>query len=72
VLEVYAEKEWKGEEHKGETPPQIIDDVVKRGQLAVEAIDKAEKAVTANKEEFARLKNDVYCYRRLPTVLLRR
>ncbi len=63
VLEVYAEKEWKGEEHKGETPPQIIDDVVKRGQLAVEAIDKAEKAVTANKEEFARLKNDVYCYR---------
>jgi hypothetical protein len=63
VLEVYAEKEWKGEVHKGETPPQIILDVVKRGQLAVEAIDKAEKSVTTNKEEFARLKNDMYCYR---------
>lgn len=63
VLEVYAEKEWKGEAHKSETPPQVIEDVVKRGQLAVEAIDKAEKAVTNNKEEFARLKNDMYCYR---------
>ncbi len=63
VLEVYAEKEWKGEAHKGETPPQIIDEVVKHGQLAVEAIDKAEKSVTTNQEEFARLKNDVYCYR---------
>lgn len=63
VLEVYAAKEWKGETHSGETPPQIIEDVVKRGQLAVEAIDKAEKSVSANQEEFARLKNDVYCYR---------
>lgn len=63
VLEVYTEKEWKGETHSGETPPQIIDDVVKRGQLAVEAIEKASKSVSANKEEFSRLKNDVYCYR---------
>jgi hypothetical protein len=63
VLEVYAEKEWKGEAHKGETPPQIIDDVVKRGQLAVEAIEKAAKFVGDNQEEFARLKNDIYCYR---------
>jgi len=63
VLEVYAEKEWKSEVHKGETPPQIIEDVVKRGQLAVEAIEKAAKSVSANQDEFARLKNDVYCYR---------
>ena len=63
VLEVYAEKEWKGELHSGETPSQVIEDVVKRGQLAVETIDKAEKTVTVNKEEFIRLKNDMYCYR---------
>jgi hypothetical protein len=63
VLEVYAEKEWKGEVHQGETPPHIIEDVVKCGQLAVEAIEKAAKSVRANQEEFARLKNDIYCYR---------
>lgn len=63
VLQVYAEKEWKGEAHSGETPSKIIDDVVKRGQFAVEAIEKAAKSVNANQEEFARLKNDVYCYR---------
>ncbi|MCX6237968.1 MAG: hypothetical protein NTY07_10525 [Bacteroidia bacterium] len=63
VLQQYAEKEWKGEAHSGETPPQIIEDVVKRGQFAVESIDKAAKSVNANQEEFSRLKNDVYCYR---------
>lgn len=63
VLQVYADREWKGETHVGETPPQIIDDVVKRGQLAVEAIERASKSVSTNKEEFERLKNDVYCYR---------
>ncbi len=63
VLQVYAEKEWKGEAHSGETPPQIIDEVVKHGDQAVEAIEKAAKSVTANQEEFTRLKNDIYCYR---------
>jgi hypothetical protein len=62
VLAEYAEREWKGQAHAGETPPQIIEDVVHRGRLAVEAIEKASKSVTANQEEFARLKNDVYCY----------
>ena len=36
---------------------------MKHGELAVEAIDKAAKSVRANQEEFARLKNDMYCYR---------
>jgi len=62
VLQVYAEKEWKGEAHVGETPPQIIDDVVKRGNLAVESIERAAQKVEANREEFARLKNDIHCY----------
>lgn len=62
VLLEYAEKEWKGQTHTGETPPQIIEDVVNRGSLAIEAIEKAASSVKANQEEFARLKNDVYCY----------
>ena len=63
ILEVYAQKEWKGEAHSGETPPQVIEDVVKRGRLAVEAIEIAAVAVKTNQEEFSRLKNDIYCYR---------
>lgn len=62
VLLDYAAKEFKGEAHVGETPPQIIDEVVRHGALAVEAIEKVAPTVTENKEEFERLKNDVYCY----------
>ncbi len=62
VLLDYAEKEWKGEKHVGETPPQVIQDVVERGAAAVAAIDEASSFVTENEAEFARLKNDIYCY----------
>ncbi|HEY4789216.1 MAG TPA: hypothetical protein VIH57_24370, partial [Bacteroidales bacterium] len=65
ILIDYAEMEWKKEPHVGETPPQIIREVVQHGNRAVEAIDKAEPFVTLNKEEFSRLKNDMYCYRAL-------
>ncbi|UOR03577.1 hypothetical protein MUN82_11525 [Hymenobacter aerilatus] len=57
----YAEKEAKGEKHIGETPPQIAAEVIAHGKAAVAAIDKAAPAVTKDKEEFARLKNDMYC-----------
>ena len=63
VLIEYAEKAYKGEPHTGETPPQIIDEVVKHGALAVAAMEKIpESAVIRNRDEFQRLKNDVYCY----------
>lgn len=62
ILIDYASKENKGEAHVGETPPQIIEEVVQHGKLAVEAINKAEASVGRNKEEFVRLKNDVYSY----------
>lgn len=63
VLIEYAEKEYKGEPHVGETPPQIIDEVVRHGALAVAAMKKIpESSVTQNKDEFLRLKNDVGCY----------
>lgn len=57
----YVEKEVKGEKHIGETPVQIIDEVVKHGKLSVEAIERAATQVNKNKEEFARVKNDMYC-----------
>lgn len=62
ILLEYAEKEWKEEPHKGETPPQIIQEVMQHGRLAVEAIEKAAPHVKGNKEEFMRLKNDIHCY----------
>lgn len=65
ILIEYAEKEWKKEPHTGETPPQIINEVVQHGKKAVEAIDQAELSVKSNKEEFSRLKNDIHCYEAL-------
>jgi len=58
----YAEKDWKKEKHIGETPIQVADEVVVHGKNAVDAINKASAGITANKEEFDRLKNDIYCY----------
>ncbi len=63
VLQVYAEKEFKGEVHQGETPPQIIAETTGHGRKAVEAMEAAASQITKNKEEFARLQNDVLCYR---------
>jgi len=57
----YVEKEWKKEKHTGETPAQIIDEVVSHGKLSTEAIAKAAPFVTKNKEEFNRVSNDMYC-----------
>lgn len=62
ILIEYAKKEWENQPHEGETPVQIINEIVAHGKKAVEAIDKAEKAVSDNKSEFKRLQNDMYCY----------
>lgn len=59
----YVEKEWKKEPHKGELPLDIIAQVIAHGDKAVAAIEKASGKVTRNKEEFARLRNDMHCYR---------
>ncbi len=63
LLLEYAKKEWNKEPHSGELPTQIIAEITEHGTLAVEAIDKAEASVTKNKEEFARLKNDIHAYK---------
>lgn len=61
-LAEYAEKEWNGQKHTGETPVQIIREVKEHGDKAVAAID-AVKNVTRNSAEFQRIKNDAYSYR---------
>lgn len=62
MMSEYAEKEWKHQTHTGETPVKIIDSVIVHGHKAVEAIDNASAQITKDKEEFGRLKNDMYCY----------
>lgn len=58
----YMNKEWNKQPHVGETPPQLIAEAVAHGNAAVAAIDKAASKVSKNKDEFNRLKNDMYCY----------
>ncbi|MFC5283535.1 glycoside hydrolase family 20 zincin-like fold domain-containing protein [Pedobacter alpinus] len=58
----YAKKEFNKEAHIGETPIQVANEVEKHGEIAVKAINLAADGVTQNKEEFNRLKNDIYCY----------
>jgi hypothetical protein len=62
MLTEYAEKEWKGEPHVGETPVQIIKEVKAHGRKAVAAIERARSAVTREKAEFERVRNDMYIY----------
>jgi hypothetical protein len=56
----YADKEWKGETHIGETPANVIKDVRKNAVRALSAIEKI--SVKKNKEEFERIRNDIKCY----------
>jgi hypothetical protein len=62
MMSEYAEREWKNQPHTGETPVKVIDSVILQGKRAVEAINKASSQVSKEKPEFARLKNDMYCY----------
>jgi hypothetical protein len=62
-LKEYVEREWNGKPHEGETPPQIVGEVLEYSGRAVRAIDAAAAAVTKNRDEFERLRNDVHCIR---------
>jgi hypothetical protein len=61
----YAEKEWKHQPHVGETPVQIINEVIEHGNKAVAAIEKAQFFITRDKAEFNRILNDMRCYKAL-------
>lgn len=65
MLTEWAEKEWKGQPHTGETPVQIINEVKNHATAAVKAIDAASININKNTPEFSRLKNDVYAYHAL-------
>ncbi|MFO7659234.1 MAG: hypothetical protein R6W78_19415 [Bacteroidales bacterium] len=62
ILLEYAEKEWNSKPHKGETPIQIIREVILHADEAKKAVEVAEQYIKQNNEEFSRLKNDVFCY----------
>lgn len=63
MLVTYAEKEWKGEKHIGETPVQVIHEVREHARKAVAAVTNF--SVGKRKEEFERIKNDMLCYQAL-------
>ncbi|MGF6847873.1 hypothetical protein QFZ51_003108 [Chitinophaga sp. W3I9] len=65
TLTAYAEKEWQHQPHTGETPVQVITEIIQHGDRAVAAIEKAAANVQQNSAEFARIKNDMYCYQAL-------
>lgn len=65
MLIQYADKESKGEKHVGETPVQVISEVRSHGDIAGKAIEAIAARVTKNKDEFQRIKSDVYAYRAL-------
>ncbi len=62
-LQEYAQKEWAGQKHAGETPLSVIEDASRFAAQAVDAIEKAASLVTKNRNEFERLRNDVHCIR---------
>ncbi len=59
----YVQKEWNHQPHEGETPPSIIHDVLDFSAKAVAEIDSAAADVSKNRDEFDRLRNDIYCVR---------
>ncbi len=59
----YVEKEWKNEDHKGELPLDIVDQVTRHADKAVAEIEMVKDKASENSAEFARLCNDMHCYR---------
>ncbi len=58
----YADKEWKGIKHVGETPIDIINGVKKHADAAVKAVNDVAELIKKDKTEFDRIKTDVLCY----------
>jgi len=58
----YADKEWKGLQHVGETPVQVIDKTSSNGFNAVYNNIFRIYNVKKDKAEFERLKRDIICY----------
>ncbi|MCP4311053.1 MAG: hypothetical protein GY790_07315 [Bacteroidetes bacterium] len=61
TINQYVENEYANRPHVGETPPQIIKEVLDFSAEAVKEIEAAAPYVTKNKDEFERLRNDMHC-----------
>ncbi|OQP66430.1 hypothetical protein A3860_13135 [Niastella vici] len=61
----YALHEANGIPHIGESPMLVADQIIEHGNKAVAAIEQAAPYITANRDEFNRLKNDMYCYQEM-------
>jgi hypothetical protein len=64
-LREYVEKEWKRQEHVGETPTEVVDQIINHSGKAVAEINLAGDYVRKNRKEFERLKNDMFCIREM-------
>ena len=58
----WVDKEKRGIQHVGETPDQVLYDVLYHGDNASTLIVEAKRKVTKNLAEFNRLVNDMRCY----------
>jgi hypothetical protein len=59
-LKEYVADEVKNEPHHGETPIGVSDETVQAAKQALEAAQAAAPFVTANKDEYARVVNDMH------------
>ncbi|MGA3068104.1 MAG: hypothetical protein ABSF29_14770 [Tepidisphaeraceae bacterium] len=60
-IQEYVDREWEHQPHVGETPPQIIREVLEFSSKAQKEIDSAGPLVTRNRDEYLRLQNDIRC-----------
>lgn len=60
----YAEKDFKGLPHHGETPMQVAEEIMEHANKAVNAISSVGKP-TKNKLDFERLLNDIHIHQAL-------
>ncbi|MBQ9229932.1 MAG: hypothetical protein IJ190_02010 [Prevotella sp.] len=59
----YVEKKWKGEQHVGELPLDIVDQCVQHGIEAEHAVDLLTATPTRHADEFERVRQDIKYYR---------
>ena len=62
-LAEYADREWKGLPHAGETPPVVNASVLRDADAALMAIEALTVTNNRNKDELKRIQNDMHCYR---------
>lgn len=60
----YVEKEWKGEQHVGELPLDIVNECVAHGMKAAKAMTHVIEKGTRHTDELRRVRDDMECYLR--------